>query len=598
MRVGSPTMQMEGAILCALCVSWAALVSASERNHRYEPHEAVILWVNKVGPYNNPQETYNFYSPVTPWCKPHPNEKVEHSWGGLGEVLQGNELIRFSGLDINFSDPSKGRQPLCSQKLSDTKAAAFHAAITQQYWYEMFLDDLPVWGFVGEMRKEGDQEHAYIFTHRSFDISYNHDRIIQVNLTSEEPVKVEPGALLTFTYSVTWVPTTTPFARRFERYLDFSFFEHKIHWFSIFNSFMMVLFLTGLVAIILMRTLRKDYARYAQPSDGDLEALERDLAEESGWKMVHGDVFRSPPALPLLAACVGTGIQLALLIVFVVVLTIAGSFFEERGTILTAFIICYALTSFISGHVSGSFYARHEGRHWIRAMLLTAALFPGICFAIALVLNTIAIAYHSLAAVPFGYIVAVILLWAFISFPLCLIGTILGRNWNATPNFPCRVKRIPSPIPDRAWYLKPWAIMLAGGLLPFGSIFIEMYFIFSSFWNYKVYFVYGFMLLVVLILLVVTMCVTIVGTYFLLNAENHKWHWTSFGMAASTSLYVFLYSVHYFVFKTKMTGFFQTSFYFGYTLMACQGLALVCGAVGYIGASTFVHRIYRNVKCD
>jgi transmembrane 9 superfamily protein 3 len=25
-----------------------------------------------------------------------------------------------------------------------------------------------------------------------------------------------------------------------------------------------------------------------------------------------------------------------------------------------------------------------------------------------------------------------------------------------------------------------------GGLLPFGSIFIEMYFVFTSFWNYKV----------------------------------------------------------------------------------------------------------------
>ncbi len=35
----------------------------------------------------------------------------------------------------------------------------------------------------------------------------------------------------------------------------------QIHWFSLVNSFMMVLFLTGLVAIILMRTLRKDYAR-------------------------------------------------------------------------------------------------------------------------------------------------------------------------------------------------------------------------------------------------------------------------------------------------------------------------------------------------
>ncbi len=36
----------------------------------------------------------------------------------------------------------------------------------------------------------------------------------------------------------------------------------QIHWFSIFNSFMMVIFLTGLVSMILMRTLRADYARY------------------------------------------------------------------------------------------------------------------------------------------------------------------------------------------------------------------------------------------------------------------------------------------------------------------------------------------------
>lgn len=66
-----------------------------------------------------------------------------------------------------------------------------------------------------------------------------------------------------------------------------------------------------------------------------------------------------------------------MLTVTVVLLTIAGSFFEERGTILTAFIVCYALTSCVGGYVSGSFYARNEGRHWIRAMLLTAALFPG-----------------------------------------------------------------------------------------------------------------------------------------------------------------------------------------------------------------------------
>jgi len=95
--------------------------------------------------------------------------------------------------------------------------------------------------------------------------------------------------------------------------------------------------------------------------------------------------------------------------------------------------------------------------------------------------------------------------------------------------------------------------------------------------GWQVYYVYGFMLLVFLILIIVTVCVTIVGTYFLLNAENYHWQWTSFFSAASTAVYVYLYSIYYFYVKTKMSGFFQTSFYFGYTLMFCLGLGILCG---------------------
>ncbi len=46
--------------------------------------------------------------------------------------------------------------------------------------------------------------------------------------------------------------------------------------------------------------------------------------------------------------------QLALLSLCVILLTIVGNFFEERGTILTAFIVCYALTSFVGGYISGA----------------------------------------------------------------------------------------------------------------------------------------------------------------------------------------------------------------------------------------------------
>ena len=63
-----------------------------------------------------------------------------------------------------------------------------------------------------------------------------------------------------------------------------------------------------------------------QGEDDDIEALERDISEESGWKLVHGDVFRPPPQLPVLCALVGTGVQLALLVLATILITIAGTF--------------------------------------------------------------------------------------------------------------------------------------------------------------------------------------------------------------------------------------------------------------------------------
>lgn len=155
---------------------------------------------------------------------------------------------------------------------------------------------------------------------------------------------------------------------------------------------------------------------------------------------------------------------------------------------------------------------------------------------------------------------ALIAIACFVIFPLTLVGTIIGKNMNGTPNFPCRVNAVPRPIPEKRWFMEPVVISILGGILPFGSIFIEMYFILTSFWAYKIYYVYGFILLVLGILGTVTVCVTIVCTYFLLNAEDYRWHWTSFLSAASTSGYVYVYSIYYFFFKTRMYGLFQVLF--------------------------------------
>lgn len=78
--------------------------------------------------------------------------------------------------------------------------------------------------------------------------------------------------------------------------MEYNDYEAHIHWFSIFNSFMIVVFLAGLVALIMLRTLKLDYLRYSHSMPDISDAASSD---DSGWKRVHADVFRSCPHYPL-----------------------------------------------------------------------------------------------------------------------------------------------------------------------------------------------------------------------------------------------------------------------------------------------------------
>jgi len=564
-------------------------VRCDEHSHTYENHEEVVLWMNTVGPYHNRQETYGYFS--LPFCA-GPKESISHYHETLGEALQGTEL-EFSGLQIEFN-ADIARTEYCQVQLNEEKQKAFLYAVKNHYWYQMYLDDLPIWGIVGEI-DEKDQTY-YIWTHKKFEMGYNGNQIVDVNLTSENRAKIQQGEKIPFTYEVVWKKSNINYEDRFDKYLDPNFFQHRIHWFSIFNSFMMVIFLVGLVTMILMRTLRKDYARYSK--EDDMDDMERDLGDEYGWKQVHGDVFR-PAANPMLfSALIGAGSQIAVVVLFVILFAILGELYTERGSLLSTAIFVYAATAPVNGYFGGSLYARMGGKVWIKQMLLSASLMPLLVCGTAFFINFIAMYYHASRAIPFGTMVAVTCICLFVILPLTLVGTVLGRNLAGSPDYPCRINAVPRPIPEKKWYMEPLVIIALGGILPFGSIFIEMYFIFTSFWAYKIYYVYGFMLLVFLILLTVTVCVTIVCTYFLLNAEDYRWQWTSFLSAASTAGYVYFYSFYYFFFKTKMYGLFQTTFYFGYMALFSLGLGLMCGTLGYVGTALFVRRIYGTVKID
>ncbi|KAM7529432.1 hypothetical protein LguiB_032842 [Lonicera macranthoides] len=565
-------------------------VRSDSSNHKYKAGDQVPLYVNKVGPFQNPSETYRYFD--LPFCLPaHLKEKKE----ALGEVLNGDRLVG-APYKLDFL-VEKDSETVCKKKLTKEEAAQFRSAVAKEYYFQMYYDDLPLWGFLGKFDKEADK--YYLFKHLHFEILYNKDRVIEVN------VQTDPNALVDITedkkvdvefmYTVKWKETNTPFDKRMEKYSLSSSLPHhlEIHWFSIINSCVTVLLLTGFLATILMRVLKNDFVKYAH----DEETAEDQ--EETGWKYIHGDVFRYPKHKSLFAAALGSGTQLFTLAIFIFVLALVGVFYPyNRGALFTALVVIYALTSGIAGYTAASFYGQLEGTNWVRNLLLTGSLFCGPLFLTFCFLNTVAIAYSATAALPFGTIVVIVLIWALVTSPLLVLGGIAGKNSKQEFQAPCRTTKYPREIPPLPWYRGTLPQMAMAGFLPFSAIYIELYYIFASVWGHRIYTIYSILFIVFIILLIVTAFITVALTYFQLAAEDHEWWWRSFLCGGSTGLFIYGYCLYYYYARSDMTGFMQTSFFFGYMACICYGFFLMLGVVGFRASLFFVRHIYRSIKCE
>ena len=215
--------------------------------------------------------------------------------------------------------------------------------------------------------------------------------------------------------------------------------------------------------------------------------------------------------------------QLFSLVIFLLCLAIMNMFYPgNRGAMHTAAIVLYALTAGTAGFVSAYFYCRllggESGRwarnsaqlsaqfrairrnsqtahtplmhiRWAMNLVLSATLFPAPFFVTFAFLNTVAIAYTSQAALPFGTIVVIIVIWALVTLPLTIIGGIIGRNMAKGKDFdaPCRTTKIPREIPPIPWYRQGACQVFMAGFLPFSAIYIELHYIFASVWGHKLY---------------------------------------------------------------------------------------------------------------
>lgn len=127
--------------LCNFTILFSLITTAFCLN-AYQDGSNVDVFVNKVGPYFNPHETYHYYT--LPVCRP---TKIEHRSLTLGEVLDGDRMA-YSMYSIKFKQ-NRVDATLCSKKLDEKELNEMKEAVEELYYFEMVVDDLPVRGFIG-----------------------------------------------------------------------------------------------------------------------------------------------------------------------------------------------------------------------------------------------------------------------------------------------------------------------------------------------------------------------------------------------------------------------------------------------------------------
>jgi len=593
----------------------------------YKTNDNVDLFMNELTSIKT-QIPYDFYS--LPYCKV---ENVRKKSENLGEKLEG-EVKESSGYKLKLNQ-QVFCSVICEKKLSKGNIEKFQKAISDNYSVQMSVDGLPV--ARAEEWVEGGSSMNYYS--RGYPVGFigkgnryylnNHIRLqVAINPTGEEnsynvvgfvvepfsfdhqsnPELCEKGLnketldysnLLTFenpksvkfSYDVTWEETNMPWSQRWDIYMHGSGGD-QIHWFSITNSSLIVLFLTALVAMIMLRALRSDIAKY---NATDIE----DSKDESGWKLVHGDVFRPPQKLSLLfPALIGTGIQLLVMIFLVLIFAMMGLVSPaQRGNLLTCTMLLFVLMGSFAGYHAAKIHKVFRGTSWVKVTILAAAFLPAICFTVFSIINIALSIVGSTAAVPFSALLTLILLWLLVQAPLVFLGSYWGFK-KELPEQPVRTNQIPRQIPPQPWFLQPYVALPFGGILPFGAISVELYFIMTAVWMQQLYYIFSFLFLVMIILILTSAEISIVLCYFQLCAEDHRWWWKSVCWAGSCSGYMFLYSVWYYMQDLDMDGIVPTLLYFGYSGLISFCFALITGTVGFFSCYWFISKIYGSIKVD
>ena len=424
-------------------------------------------------------------------------------------------------------------------------------------------------------------------------------------LTVDDVMEAKAGTLR-YGYAVHFTLSEITWGERWEPFLQIH--SPELHVYSVINSVLVALLVSLLVAVILLRTVWTDIAKYSRlrsildiPEDKEALPLAED---ETGWKLSAGDVFRGPPSPGNLCALVGSGAHLSA-VGFGAILTAAAGLVSPvvRGGLMTWVLVLYFVLSPVGGYVAARqvIELSRSKTGWKRACVVAQSAFFLPVYALLIVLNVFIWHTGSVGGAPWWIMLALFALWAVVCLPASLIGGRAAARRPPTEN-PNATNLIPREIPAGGGgrcLRHPVAMALLSGIMPYALVLVEWQFVFSSMFEYHAFYAYGFLLFTMALAALVSVEMSLVGTYLTLCAEDYRWWWRSFISGGSLGLYLFAFCVYYLAAGLDpVTGLTPALLYLGYSAILCGGVFLTFGSLSFLGCYAFVRAIYKAVKAD
>ena len=232
------------------------------------------------------------------------------------------------------------------------------------------------------------------------------------------------GSTLTIPYSYSVYfreDTRVEWANRWDMYFNNQEESSTIHWLAIVNSLVIAGLLTAVCVMVWGRTVHGDTKaardspveegkiglRRKRPRNGtrsprsiekspsglldqagpvfrdeDYSSDEESIEDITGWKLLHGDVFRTPAYAGLLAPLIGSGMQLVFMTTGLLVLSCLGVLNPSfRGGFVSVGMGLYVFAGILSGYFSGRVYKTFGGMNWRRNTLMVGTrVVPCVCF--------------------------------------------------------------------------------------------------------------------------------------------------------------------------------------------------------------------------